>query len=392
MEFSSLQRLKAFLIEIDIFLQDKKIIPFRNFRNNGPLPLLDIEREIIIKIYNSYAGRRTGKAKIEKGNNIKQISGKFLHLLQLLIPAANFTHIFRKLISLEWQEHHIKLGHKRYRDHILHLANVCWVGEELISEKEFPFYSRIKSSLETILESESIAFLKTDEYWDDFIKITWLITAIVHDFGYPYELVDSKYYIETTNFKNYLESHFNGSIPLFRKQAETINSRLWQEPFASNNRNHPHPIIAGLELLHFLDRNKEKFKNDKKWYRDVYQLAALGIFEHHTKNRIDFELNPFGYLLALADTIHEWERYINVASYNHTPQFIAPIKKATLSKDKNIENRFIINYQINDDIKKFPEHWNQKKFINGKKKELNRLKSKTPPLLFDVQYLKNKHF
>ena len=390
MEFSSLQELKTFLNEIDIFLHDKKIIPFRNFRNNGPLPLLDIEREIIIKIYNSYAGTNSDEANIEKSKNIKQISGKFFQLLQLLIPAENFTHIFGKLVSLEWQEHHIKLGQKRYRDHILHLANVCWAGGRLIfgkKKKEFPFHYRIKSSLEALLESESKAFLKTNEDWDDFIKITWLITAIVHDFGYPYELVGSKYYTETMNFENYLESHFNSSIPLFKKQVGKINSKLWKEPFTNNNKDRPHPIIVGLELLHFLDRNKEKFKDDKKWFRDVYQLAALGIFEHHTKNRIDFELNPFGYLLALADTMHEWERYINVAPYNHTPQFIAPIKKAILSKDKNKKNRFIIKYQINDDIKKFPGHWNQDEFINGKKKELNRLKSKTPPLVFDIQYI-----
>jgi hypothetical protein len=189
MVFDSFEELKKFMNSIPVFLVD---LPFPSPIVSPDFnPLDDNEKNIITTIYNSYK---------EKGTTIKQIAGDFLHILQLLIRSKNFSDIFRHLIYLEWMEHCIKpepskskKGKLFYRDHILHCANVCWVGHRLIFDLEEPFYGPIKSSLENILTPKCKKMLKDDNQWESFIKITWAITAMVHDFGYPIELVERKY-------------------------------------------------------------------------------------------------------------------------------------------------------------------------------------------------------
>jgi hypothetical protein len=396
-EFSSFQKLKNFLEGISLFL-DKKITPFQNYPDNRPL--LDIEEELIIRMYNSYENKKPGnlrdlqltkngdKEKIARGKIIKQISGKLLQLLQLLVPGDRFTNNFRELIYLEWMEHLFKSDNEVYRDHILHQANVCWVGSELIFKKEFPFYRKIKSALRKILAEQRIVFLDSDdsdEKWADFIRITWIITALVHDFGYAPELIKAKFGGGKLFSQDSYESHFSGFIPLFKRQIEKINPSVWTDPFLNSGKDHS--VISSLKLLHFLVENREKFKEDKKWYSAVYQLAALGIFQHHIeKGEIELDSNPFGYMLILADTMHEWERYINVGT-SQEPYFIAPITKVIFTRTG--KGHFRIEYVYNPEIlkyKPFRDRLNSGMLRRKMEEILNRLKSGNIPLKFEVHF------
>jgi len=379
LEFDSFEELKKFMDSTsDFLLSSHTATPLP-----PPIcsPLDDTERNIIINIYKSYK---------ENGETIKQIAGNFLHLLQLLVPSQNFTDIFKHLIYLEWMEHRIKPDPTKrskafYRDHILHCANVCWVGHRLIFDLEEPFYPYLKSCLKIILPPKCEHLLKDENDWENFIKITWYITAIVHDFGYPIELVERKYasdelylcsenYLKTNRLTGYFEKHFSKTIPIFKKQMEKIDKKTLKDPFRECEK--CHPILGSLELLHFLKKNYLKFKNRKVTYRYIYQLAALGIFEHHKEGVIDFDLNPFGYILALADTLHEWQRYVctGTARAGSTKLgFISPITKVKIKREGR--NLYKIFYKINPHWKKC-SGWNPDYFKKDKKEELNRLKTK----------------
>jgi hypothetical protein len=382
MEFHSFQELKTFMSDTWDFLANLHLISPVIDSYPGPIPLDDIEKNIITTIYNSYK---------EKGTTIRQIAGNFQHLLLLLIPSRNFADIFKHLIYLEWMEHRIKpdLSKKKsklYRDHILHCANVCWIGHRLISHLEEPFEKPLKKCLQNILPPTCKEMLKDESQWREFIKTTWYITALVHDFGYPIELVERKYtgdelylcsknYLHADKLNHYFDAKLSGSIPVFRKQLEKIDKKLLKNPF--RHCDSVHPIIGCIELLHFLKGNYRKLRGSQVLYRYIYQLAALGIFEHHKEGEIDFDLNPFGYLLALADTLHEWHRYVCIGTSgagSTKPKFISPITKLTIKRKE--ANLYGIRFSINPRWKKCTE-WDRSIFMNSKKKELKRLKRKT---------------
>ncbi len=380
LEFDSFEELKKFMDSISDFLLSSHVVTPLPPPTCGPLD--DTEKNIIINIYKSYK---------ENGKTIKQIAGNFLHLLQLLVPSHNFTDIFKHLIYLEWMEHRIKPDPTKrskafYRDHILHCANVCWVGHRLIFDLEEPLYDHIKSCLEKLLPKKCKDLLKDEDDWMSLIKTTWYITAVVHDFGYPIELVERKYtsdklYLCSKNFlgkkstTNYFAAHFPGKIPVFENQLRKIDVRMFNEPF--NYGGKVHAVIGSLELLHFLEANYTKLISRSELYLYIYQLAALGIFEHHKKDgEIDFDLNPFGYILALADTIHEWHRYTCTGTArggSTKPGFISPITKVTIKREG--VNLYKILYKINPHWKKC-SGWNPGYFKKDKKEELNRLKTK----------------
>ncbi|UCH94916.1 MAG: hypothetical protein JSV88_32325 [Candidatus Aminicenantes bacterium] len=381
MVFDSFEELRKFMNSISKFLAGP---PF-------PAPIAspsfdsldDNEKNIITTIYNSYK---------EKGTTIKQIAGEFLHILHLLIHSRNFSDIFRHLIYLEWMEHCIKAdpskfkkGKLFYRDHILHCANVCWVGHWLIFELEEPFYGFLKSCLENILPPKCKKLLKDENHWESFIKITWIITAMVHDFGYPIELVERKYtgdelflcsknYLQTNRLKDYFDNHLHRYIPLFKNQLKKIDKKMLESPFRRCDT--VHSIIGSLELLHFLKNHYRKLKGRKEIYRYIYQLAALGIFEHHKDGKIDFDLNPFGYLLALSDTLHEWHRYICIGAVKSSStklKFISPVTKMSIKRER--KNIYHIQFKISPQQKKC-KGWDPGIFKKAKAKELERLKKK----------------
>jgi hypothetical protein len=374
--FDSFEELKKFM--------DTALTSLRS-RTLRPLPPPDAdalghaEINIIKNIYKSYK---------EDGKKIRQIAGNFLHLMQLLVPARNFTDIFKHLIYLEWMEHTIQPepGKKFYRDHILHCANVCWVGDRLLSEPMEPFYPHVKSCLKNILPAECKRLLVDDAAWESFIKITWYITAMVHDFGYPIELVERKYagnelyvcsenYLKTNRLTDYFKKHLSKTASLFKKQAEKIDKKMLKNPF--RHCDVCHPILGSLELLHFLKDNYRQFSGGKVLYRYIYQLAALGIFEHHKEGEIDFDLNPFGYILVLADTLHEWHRYVctGTARAGSTKLgFISPITKVTVKREG--PNLYKVLYKVNPHRRKC-KGWKPDTFKKSKKEELERLKFKT---------------
>ncbi len=378
MDFGTFEQLKAFIDSVFEFIEDSTIPkPYISGVNSEPLD--NTEERLITHIYDSYDKG--------KGTLIKTITADFLHLLDLLIPSPRFGNMFKELIHLEWMEHRIKTNGpgKLYRDHILHCANVCWVGQRLIFDLEDPFYSAIRSNLEQILSPQCKNLLKNENQWQEFITITWYITAILHDFGYPIELVQKKYlgdtlyassknYFQVKPLPQYFRKQFSHLIPLFQKQLRRIDNRLLKEPFYGSGK--LHPIIGSLELLHFLMDHTPKLSAERMMYHEIYQLAALGIFEHHKEGAIDFDLNPFGYILALADTLHEWHRYVCIDPGRGATtklKFLSPINKVSIRRKK--PEVYHISFRLNPQHGKC-ETWEPKRFKESKQKELSRLRIK----------------
>jgi hypothetical protein len=378
MKFGTYEELKSFIETIFDF------IPSIDFGlPHGPHSLVEgldrIEESLIINIYDSYR-RRNGKI-------IKQVAGHFLHLLHLLVPSQRFTNIFRELIHLEWMEHRIKhdASKKFYRDHILHCASVCWVGQRLIFDLEEPFLGSLRSCLDRMLPPACKRLLTDEKRWESFIKITWYITAMLHDFGYPVELVEKKYasnglyvcskdYLQTCDLKNYFDKQFPHTAPFFKERLQSIDSTLLQRPFHKSGA--VHPVLGCIELLHFLKSQYRQLKHDRAVYRYIYQLAAVGIFEHHKEGKLDFDTNPFGYILALADTIHEWKRYVctgTAVNWSTKLKFISPITRVFVRRKGT--GKYKIQFWTNPHYRKC-KGWDPDFFKQAKQEELNRLISK----------------
>lgn len=373
-EFDSFKGLKKFIEMIYDFLQDN---PFGS--SGGAETFGDVEK-FFLESYSLYGG--------ENAAAYRYIAGSFLQISQILIPLDNLGRIYKYLIYFESMEHLIrreKSGKEPayYRDHILHPANVCWIGENLIFNPEVCFYNHIKRSLDNILPVERKSLLKTEESWENFIRTIWYVTSLAHDIGYLVELFEEKFsgsdlYLTAKNYlifnklNNYLDTRLSHKNQLFREQLKKIDKQLVNYPFLYSSS--VHPIISSFELLHSLDNNRSKITEKKILYEDIYQLAALGIFEHHSKKKIHFEWNPFGYILALSDIIHEWDRPINVGfTKEGRPEFISPVKRGAIIKEK--QNLYNIQYEFCDPIPMeiIRKGMDEKIFLTGKQKELDRL-------------------
>jgi hypothetical protein len=377
--------LKIYIDSLFEFLHESKKLPFSASAGGQTLSEVD---KFFLSNYDLY-GKKNGLI-------YKQVVGSFMQILQLLIPSENLARIFKYSIYFESMEHIIKAEtsdkknkpnkHKLYRDHILHPANVCWVGENLIFNLEEPFYNHLKASLESILPDRPKSLLIKEDDWVRFIKLTWCITSLTHDLGYLIELFEEKFsgndlyltgknYLIFNKLSNYFENRLPGNIDLFKKHLEAIDDKLVNFPFLHSTK--IHPIIASLELLHFLDNNREKLTGDREIYSYCYQLAALAIFEHHKRKHVQFKLNPFGYILVLADIIHEWDRYINIGitksirkSGRPKPNFFSPIKGGSIIKER--QNLYKIQYQFARKPKEIREEkkYEKKSFLKMKQREL----------------------
>jgi hypothetical protein len=378
MKFGTYEELGSFLETIFHFILDVDFwLPPRSHSLGEKLD--DIEMSLIINIYDSYRSIN--------GKMIKHVAGRFLRLLHLLVPSQRFTNIFRELIHLEWMEHRIKhdASKKFYRDHILHCANVCWVGHRLIFDLEEPFLEPLRSCLERMLPPQCKRLLTDEKRWESFIKITWYITAMLHDFGYPVELVERKYagnglyvcskdYLQAGDLKDHFDKQFPHTAPFFKERLQSINSKLLRTPFYKSGA--VHPVLGCIELLHFLKSQYRQLKDDRVLYRYIYQLAALGIFEHHKEGKIDFDKNPLGYILALADTIHEWKRYVCIGTAGRGSSkldFISPIVMVSIRRIGT--GKYNIKFTTDPNLNKCTG-WDPDFFKKAKKEELNRLTSK----------------
>lgn len=381
MEFGSYAGLNAFLDSVfETFLDPDLVLPPP--RQNPGSPADDVEDTIVTNIYDSY--KRGG------GTLVKHMVEKVRIILHLLVPSPHFAAIFKELIYLEWMEHRIKPADspdakKFYRDHILHSANVCWAGHRVIFDLDDPFYPHLKSALEKILPPKCKEMLQEEKAWRHFIAVTWCITAMVHDFGYPIQLVKKKYtkrglylcgehYLKTEPMKRHFEYHFHRTASLFKKQIRKIDENLLEQPLSICPP--IHPVIGSMELLHFLKGKYLRLKGAKAIYRYIYQLAALGIFEHHTKGTVDFDLNPFGYILVIADTLHEWHRYISAgvdAGRAAKLKFVSPVEKVTLHRDA--PNAYTAGFHVSPAAARC-DGWDRDILKKSKQKEFKRLKHK----------------
>lgn len=386
-EFKSYEDLKLFLENILDFLQNRT---FRLNKRSFSLKEFNdrIEQHILTIIYSSYCPFYF--------DIVKHIAGIFFRILQTLIPSENFRNIFRRLIYFECMEHRIKFdsNNKLYRDHILHCANVCWIGEKLIFTLSDGFYEHIKNVLISILPSGCKNFLVNEDCWEEFIRTTWYITAIVHDFGYPIELIEekilsediylaSKNYINPCKLKDYFVTYLSPGFIFIKKLIKRINKEILSDPFHESEK--IHPVIGSLELLHFFKSNFSNCICNKKIFRYIYQLSALAILEHHKEKdkKINFFKNPFGYVLALADLMHEWHRYIYVGIDSAGKDiFVSPIKRVEL--EKITDRKYNINFYRHPDHFKCPD-WKSTIFEAEKRKELDLIEKDSDLPQFELE-------
>lgn len=245
--------------------------------------------------------------------------------------------ILEKLISFE--KFLLALGK---REHFVHQFEVMLLGLNI---------------LEVIKEKRGRPDIFKFEEWKD-IFLTWTVTAMGHDFGYPYQVSSeilselSLLYKELNmdNLSDHISiaqktpaltkeykllyfhenklSHFKSmfDIKAFLNQSLTkslagdINIDELEAQLLKGEKP-DHGYISAIMLCRSVleeynsqtvDDNLIDFKNSKDCKKLIWSSSAIAChnFSYSNKKHISFQKNPYAYILYILDSIHDWDRTI----------------------------------------------------------------------------------
>jgi len=258
---------------------------------------------------------------------------------------------------------------KAYRDHLLHVIDVCLLGH-LLFETHFTKYFKTKRKSCWILNITSIKDRKI-------FLAKWYLTALFHDTGYlvqlPMQLIEGIDILESEGLKNYaqllndsldnakkeFDKYFNESIKvkLNRDEQNTINhlGNMYRPIY-------DHGIISATHL-----DAKLKLLDMEGSYNKLYHDSVWAIARHEMPIRsFSPDSDKLFFLLFLCDKIQEWGRpridKLNIAhkmisslrgdnetdfDWSRTVQFVKVNLSCKLKKQKK---RLIPFYKISGQI------------------------------------------
>ncbi len=200
---------------------------------------------------------------------------------------------------------------ERYRDHFLHVLDVCLLGLFLM-KAVFPEYSVFSSGVSLR---------------------NWLVASLFHDVGYIMELQDMR--MTETEFLDFPEiKEFRESISAQVKQAELRFNDQARERFEEAGLRFPassatklnHGVVSALHVLDILQRNGDRTPEEAsrlvKGHEDTLYAMASHDFSGET---LDVFRYPLAVLLRLCDEIQDWDRpRIDVLSFRE--QILAAVR------------------------------------------------------------------
>ena len=266
-----------------------------------------------------------------------------------------FRAALESLYSSEMGGRHVNT--RFWRDHVVHQMYVLLLGIHLWASS-------------TVLQER---LTKVDQ-----APLIWAMTATCHDLGYPFELfvvslMSQLNEIAKTNactnpiLPQLKQLGFQGDVSLWRE----ISRRLWPNDTAdpplleqiydrkaANPQAHllDHGIVSALIWLALVQRIMPDWRSDVRldWVLDV----AAAIAAHNIRPRdfaappprFDLERHPFACLLALCDSLQEWDR---AAIARHVLIPAAVQVNVTTARDGShsvIEGRFGVDSKVAAEI------------------------------------------
>jgi hypothetical protein len=301
----------------------------------------------------------------DAGDTMKNLS-QFMprkYFLEIQYCAETFARVFgqvfppllphvEQLAYIEWLLY-TEPGYKKYRDHLVHMFKVAFVGDCFLNDKKFireltykQFkpghfrdwckYKRFNISALRIKEKKEI------------MKMAFFLAAIFHDFGYGY-FYHNLYAGRLFKLNDWLPSgadFTNINTPFFKKIEKSLpffyvkQKHNWYKEFGHAGKQQEKLLISGffrdcLPLNHSIASMftildiAEKFRevcalNDELYI--AFQIAAEAIMLHdmtgkknwlhlapgkndHFLNSESYKESPLAVLLIYADELSVWERY-----------------------------------------------------------------------------------
>ena len=324
-----------------------------------------------------------------------------LSLLEDTLPSCNLWPVFKAQLISDWRCHlsnPLAGKGKRYRDHTLHPAKVCLMGEELIEHLDLwdilgnwvvRFTKRRRRLSSRFLEVREVKSL---------VQTAWRLMALFHDVAYPLQ--------EALRLSDSLGKSLGpvagtlspqDSIIKHVDNAGLAEGYLGKRLCARIKRNlcttaKIHPEMGSLFLLDVLDREQKKPKTKRSPVCEAALLiAAASIAVHHDKNAAgNIEKNPFQFLLLLIDDCQEWGRLFI------RPEYCRKIKENRIVYIEECPYMEVVFSENELEFKFFIDHaqiidgktgWSEVYFSQGKKELLSKLVSSTkfPKISFSYQ-------
>ncbi|MDQ1354611.1 MAG: hypothetical protein QG657_4920, partial [Acidobacteriota bacterium] len=331
---------------------------------------------------------------------------------KIVFDTSKFEYIIPAMENLIWLERISYItpffsSRKRYRDHFLHQLRIAVLGDFLL-DTYLDENTKLIDYINAILRDGPDTF-------PDFIgndpereikkcRITWWITALMHDYAYPLHLIFDpilfdpgcvekmkKGFIEDF-FNPFLDSHKSTKEEFVRsfkeKLTEFLEAVKIDEKYRANIFEHlnvdiSHNITSAFNLWQLQKNQKEKNENF------CIGLACQSILLHHPFGEsrgksISFNKYPLAFLLTLLDEIQDWGRPTLITDDQKDP---TAIKKAIdlnkieikgiFQKGKKLDRWYFddkkititLDYSKNNNVK--PEHI--KGISDSKTKNLSRL-------------------
>ena len=273
---------------------------------------------------------------------------------------------------------------KRYRDHLAHVFRVGSLGQFLISNfllknSEFKEYLNLNN-----LNSLDISWI-------------WWISSLIHDIGYLYEIMfqlfekkidfsktiaryvvfdEFVYFLKTGKYPNedyeFDKEYINNAIiEDFKKLVKNISK---YKKFEGRGWCYHETIGAFLLYIHQYDYGIP-IKEDDVLKKELILNEILNtVSKHHGIKKIDFNDDPFGFLLIFCDECQEWGRPAKTVDH----KWSCELDHINVNLDNNSIN-VCIDYPSNDILKdtQFDKH----RFLKDKEGALKRLSA---PFNFDI--------
>jgi hypothetical protein len=200
---------------------------------------------------------------------------------------------------------------ERYRDHFLHVLDVCLLGLFLV-KAVFPEHSVF--SCRVPLRN-------------------WFLASLCHDVGYIMELQDMRTtetafldFPEIKEFRDRVASEVESAETRFNERArERFHEAALQFP-ASLGAKMNHGVVSALHVLDLLKNNLGKAPEDARDFVQGHADTLYAIAAHDFSDvSLDVSRYPLAVLLRLCDELQDWDRpRIDVLSFRE--QILAAVK------------------------------------------------------------------
>ncbi len=235
--------------------------------------------------------------------SICHLIGEYAHEVAGIERFFDIEGHLRKFVASQTVLYSLK---NRYRDHIFHMIDICFLGLFLLNSK---------IGNRTLIDNMTGEKLKKNA-----ILKNWFIASLLHDLGYVLNIYNyihaESSYIESPEINELRDSikkatekaidsnDFRGFNKRALDKLQEIGVKITKVDKLS------HGVVSALHILNIIETSlPEKEEYQKKELINYYLPAISAITKHDMESEdISLKKEPVGFLLCICDELQDWER------------------------------------------------------------------------------------